>query len=48
MPTAWALDGFQNIIVRGQGLSAVLLPATVVLAYADGFFALALWRFKFE
>jgi ABC-2 type transport system permease protein len=48
MPTAWALDGFQNIIVRGQGLSAVLLPATVVLAYAAGFFALALWRFKFE
>lgn len=48
MPTAWALDGFQNIIVRGQGLSSVLLPAAVVLAYAAGFFALAVWRFKFE
>jgi hypothetical protein len=24
------------------------LPAAVVAAYAAGFFALALWRFKFE
>jgi ABC-2 type transport system permease protein len=48
MPTAWALDGFQNIIVRGLGLASVLLPAAIVLAYAAGFFALAVWRFKFE
>ena len=48
MPTAWAMDGFQNIVLRGLGLSSVLLPAGILLAYAVAFFALAVWRFKFE
>jgi ABC-2 type transport system permease protein len=48
MPTAWAMRGFQNIIVRGLDFSAVLLPAGILLAYAAAFFAVAVWRFKFE
>ena len=48
MPTAWAMDGFQNIVVRGLGLSSVLLPAGILLAYALVFFALAVWQFGFE
>jgi ABC-2 type transport system permease protein len=48
MPTAWAMDGFENIIVRGLGLNSVLLPAGILLAYAVAFFGLAVWRFKFE
>jgi ABC-2 type transport system permease protein len=48
LPSAWAMDGFQNIILRGLGFSSVLLPAGIVLAYALAFFGLALWRFKFE
>jgi len=48
MPTAWAMDGFQNIVLRGLGLSSVLLPAGILLAYAVAFFALAVWRFRFE
>jgi ABC-2 type transport system permease protein len=48
MPTAWAMDGFENIIVRGLGLNSVLLPAGILLAYAMAFFGLAVWRFKFE
>ena len=48
MPTAWAMDGFQNIILRGQGLTSVLLPAGILLAYAIAFFGLAVWRFRFE
>ncbi len=48
MPTAWAMDGFQNIILRGLGLSSVLLPVGILLAYAVAFFALAVWRFRFE
>ena len=47
-PTAWAVDGFENIVIRGLGLEAVLLPAAILLAYAVGFFALAVWRFRFE
>ena len=48
MPTAWAMDGFQNVVVRGLGLRSVLLPAGVLLAYALAFFGLAVWRFRFE
>jgi ABC-2 type transport system permease protein len=48
MPTAWAMDGFQNIVMRGLGLNSALLPAGILLAYAVVFFALAVWRFKFE
>jgi ABC-2 type transport system permease protein len=47
-PTAWAIDGFENVIVRGLGLDSVLLPAGILLAYAIVFFAIAVWRFKFE
>jgi len=48
LPTAWAMDGMQNIIVRGLGLNSVLLAAGIMLAYAVVLFALAVWRFKFE
>ncbi len=48
MPTAWAMDGLQNIVIRGQGLASVLLPAGILLAYAAAFFGLAVWRFRFE
>ena len=48
LPSAWAMDGFQNIVMRGLGFNSVLLPAGILLAYALAFFGLALWRFKFE
>ncbi len=47
-PTAWAMEGLQNLIVRGMGLSSVLLPAGILLAYAGVLFGLAVWRFRFE
>ncbi len=47
-PVAWGMDGLKNIIVRGLGLESVLLPASILLAYAIVFFALAVWRFRFE
>ena len=45
-PAAWAMTGFQNILIRGQGLQAALLPVGILLAFAAGFFALAVWGFK--
>jgi len=48
MPTAWAMDGFQDIVVRSQGLGSLLLPAGVLLGYTLAFMALATWRFRFE
>jgi ABC-2 type transport system permease protein len=47
-PVAWAMDGLENIVVRGLGLGSVLLPAGMLLVYAAVFFGLAVWRFKFE
>jgi ABC-2 type transport system permease protein len=45
-PVAWALDGFQNILIRGLGLEAALLPAAALLGYALLFLLLAAWRFR--
>jgi ABC-2 type transport system permease protein len=45
-PGAWAMDGFQNVLLRGLGVESVLLPALVMLAYAALFFGLAVWRFR--
>ena len=46
MPSAWAMNGLQNILIRGLGLESVWLSAGILLAYAIGFFLLAVWRFK--
>ena len=43
-PIAWAMDGFNNIIVRGFGLDSVLIPAGALAVYAGIFFMLAAWR----
>jgi ABC-2 type transport system permease protein len=48
LPSAWAIDGFQNIILRSAGVGSILLPAGILLAYALLFFSLAAWRFRFE
>ena len=48
LPTAWAIDGFENIVVRGLGFSSVLQPAAIVLGFAVAFFGVAIWRFRFE
>jgi ABC-2 type transport system permease protein len=45
-PVAWALEGFENILARGQGFASVLVPATALLGYAVLFFLLAAWRFR--
>jgi ABC-2 type transport system permease protein len=48
MPTAWAMDGFQNILTRGLGFNSVLMPVGILLVYTAVFFGLAIWRFRFE
>jgi ABC-2 type transport system permease protein len=43
-PVAWAMDGFQNINLRGFGFESVLLPSAALVVYAIIFFILAVWR----
>jgi len=47
-PTTWAMRGFTDVIVRGQGLEGVLIECGVLLGFAVVFFALGIWRFKYE
>ena len=45
-PSAWAMNGYQNILIRGLGLESVWMPTLIILAYALGFFLLAVRRFR--
>jgi len=40
------MDGFQNILLRGLGLASAWRPTAILLAYAAGFFVLAVWRIQ--
>ena len=46
MPSAWAMNGIQNILIRGLEFNSVGLPALMLFVYAVGFFTLAVWRFR--
>ena len=47
-PHAWALNGYQDVIVRGLGLQAVLPEVGVLMGFALVFFGVAVWRFRFD
>ncbi len=47
-PSAWAMDGFQNIILRGASVGDVITPVLVLIGFALVFFLLGVWRFRFE
>ena len=46
MPSYAAMNGLQNILIRGLGLASIWQPVGILLAYALGFFMLAIWRFR--
>jgi ABC-2 type transport system permease protein len=48
LPTTWAMRGLLDIVLRGQGLDAVLPIAGVLLAFAATFFIIGVWRFRYE
>jgi ABC-2 type transport system permease protein len=47
-PTYWAMNGMQNLILRGQGLPGIVLPAAVLAGFAAVFVGIAVWRFERE
>jgi ABC-2 type transport system permease protein len=47
-PHAWALDAYQDLLVRGYGLGEVLPKVGVLLGFAACFFGVGVWRFRFE
>lgn len=48
LPTTWAMEGLLNIVLRGQGLTGVLPQAGVLLGFGALFFAVGVWRFRYE
>ena len=48
LPTRWAMQGMLDIVLRGQGLSAVLPEAAVLLGFAVVFYGIGIWRFRYE
>ena len=47
-PHAWALDAFQDLLVRGYNFWQVLPRVGVLAAFAVVFFGIGVWRFRFE
>jgi len=47
-PHYWALQGYQDVIVRGLGMRAVLPETGVLLGFALTFYAAAVAQFRFE
>lgn len=48
IPHAWALSGFLDVIVRGQGINEVMPIVGVMLGYALIFWVVGLRRFRFD
>ncbi|SNB72364.1 ABC transporter permease [Thermoflexus hugenholtzii] len=47
-PHAWALDAYQDLLVRGYGLQEVWPKVGALTAFAAAFFGLGVWRFRFD
>jgi len=47
-PHAWALDAYQDLLVRGYTFGEVLPKVGVLGAFAAIFFGIGVWRFRFE
>jgi ABC-type uncharacterized transport system ATPase subunit len=45
-PSAWAMRGFQNILIREPGLESAWLPTAILLVYTLVFFAVAVCRLR--
>ena len=48
IPHAWAMQGFQDVLVRGYGVMGILPEAGMLLAFAWAFFLIGVWRFRFD
>ncbi|MGQ0604865.1 MAG: ABC transporter permease [Anaerolineales bacterium] len=48
IPTKWAMQGLLDIVLRGQDVGGVLLEASVLAGFATLFFAVGVWRFRYE
>ena len=48
LPTTWAMRGLLDIVLRGQGMAAILPDAAILFGFAAAFLGIGIWRFKYE
>jgi ABC-2 type transport system permease protein len=48
LPTYWAMEGFQSVILEDGGLADIGGQLLVIIAFGVLFTALAAWKFRFE
>lgn len=48
VPHAWALQGYQDVLIRGYNAGQVMPEVGALMVFAAIFFGFALWRFKFD
>jgi ABC-2 type transport system permease protein len=48
VPHYWAMQGFQDVLVRGAAVASILPEAGALAAFAVVFFLVGVWRFRFE
>ena len=48
LPTTWAMQGLLDLVLRGGGLTDILLESGVLLGFATVFFAIGVARFRYE
>jgi ABC-2 type transport system permease protein len=48
LPTTWAMQAMTDITMRGGGLAEILPEAAVLMGFAVVFFAVGVWRFRYE
>ena len=48
LPSTWAMRGFNDVIIRGQGVEGILLESLVLVGFALLFFVIGIWKLKFE
>lgn len=48
LPTAWAMQGLTDLVIRGQSLPQILAEAGVLLLFAILFFVIGVRRFRYE
>jgi ABC-2 type transport system permease protein len=48
LPTYWAMQGFEDVILEGGGLAQVWKPVVIITGFGVLFAAVAAWKFRFE
>jgi ABC-2 type transport system permease protein len=48
VPHYWAMQGFQDVLVRGYGVAGILPEAGALIGFAAAFFLVGVWRFRFD